>query len=266
MDFELKKSYTSSDLVKIMSLLRGEGGCPWDREQTHSSIRDNFIEETLEAVEAIDNSDVALLKEELGDVLLQIVFHSQIESEAGSFCFDDVCDGICKKLIFRHPHIFGDKSASDSSDVLKIWDEAKRKEKSQSTFAETLEAVPKTFPSLMRAQKVQKRAAKSGFDYPELSFAWEDLESELDELSEAIKNKDEENIKEELGDVLFSVCNVSRLLGLNGEDALNASTKKFIKRFSLLEEIASKNKIVLESCSLDELNELWDQAKDILKK
>ena len=266
MEFDFKNKYDSQDLVKIMELLRSENGCPWDKEQTHSSIRGDFIEETYEALEAIDKDDVDMMKEELGDVLLQVVFHSQIEKEKGSFDFDDVCDGICKKLILRHPHIFKNEKANNSSDVLKIWDSVKKKEKNQKTATETLKAVPACFPALMRAQKVQKRAAKTGFDYGEISYAWSDMESEVKELSSAIENKDAENIKEELGDILFSVCNVARFLGLDSEEALTASTEKFISRFEVLEGLANKNNLVLENCSMEELDVLWRQAKDILTK
>lgn len=172
-DFAFKETYSIEDLLAIMRILRGENGCPWDREQTHQSIRNNFIEETYEAVEAIDNSDPVLLEEELGDVLLQVVYHAEMEREAGRFSFEDVADGICQKLIQRHPHIFGDVVAGTTDEVLDNWDEIKKKTKGQTTYTDTLKSVPKVFPSLMRAAKVQKRAAKSGFAYPDGNWAME---------------------------------------------------------------------------------------------
>ena len=189
-DFTIKDHYKVDDLLRIMELLRGEGGCVWDREQDHHSIRNNFIEETYEAVEAIDREDPALLQEELGDVLLQVVFHARMEEEAGRFTFSDVCDGICKKLIYRHPHVFGDVSVENSSQVLENWDKLKTVEKHQETAVSTLEAVSKALPALVRAAKVQKRAGKVGFEYPALSDALGDLRSEIAELEEALSRED----------------------------------------------------------------------------
>lgn len=260
-DFEFKENYRISDLLQIMRILRGEGGCPWDREQTHQSIRRNFIEETYEVVEAIDNGDTALLLEELGDVLLQVVFHTQMEAEQGAFSFDDVCDGICKKLILRHPHIFGDVTAETPDEVLKNWDEIKKQEKGQKTQSEAVRSVPKTLPALMRGAKVQQRAAKTGFDYPDLSDALGDLESELAELKEAISGGDRAAVDEEFGDLLFSCVNVSRFLHLDAEESLTRSTEKFIRRFSEVEKLAEQNGADMKTASLDELNQLWAQAK-----
>lgn len=260
-DFEFKENYRISDLLQIMRILRGEGGCPWDREQTHQSIRRNFIEETYEVVEAIDNGDTALLLEELGDVLLQVVFHTQMEAEQGAFSFDDVCDGICKKLILRHPHIFGDVTAETPDEVLKNWDEIKKQEKGQKTQSDAVRSVPKTLPALMRGAKVQQRAAKTGFDYPDLSDALGDLESELAELKEAISGGDRAAVDEEFGDLLFSCVNVSRFLHLDAEESLTRSTEKFIRRFSEVEKLAEQNGADMKTASLDELNQLWAQAK-----
>ena len=265
MNFEFKENYRISDLLQIMRILRGEGGCPWDREQTHQSIRRNFIEETYEVAEAIDNGDTALLLEELGDVLLQVVFHTQMEAEQGTFSFDDVCDGICKKLILRHPHIFGDVTAETPDEVLKNWDEIKKQEKGQKTQSDAVRSVPKTLPALMRGAKVQQRAAKTGFDYPDLSDALGDLESELAELKEAISGGDRAAVDEEFGDLLFSCVNVSRFLHLDAEECLTRSTEKFICRFSEVEKLAEQNGTDMKTASLDELNQLWAQAKKLVQ-
>lgn len=264
-NFEFKENYRISDLLQIMRILRGEGGCPWDREQTHQSIRRNFIEETYEVAEAIDNGDTALLLEELGDVLLQVVFHTQMEAEQGTFSFDDVCDGICKKLILRHPHIFGDVTAETPDEVLKNWDEIKKQEKGQKTQSDAVRSVPKTLPALMRGAKVQQRAAKTGFDYPDLSDALGDLESELAELKEAISGGDRAAVDEEFGDLLFSCVNVSRFLHLDAEECLTRSTEKFICRFSEVEKLAEQNGTDMKTASLDELNQLWAQAKKLVQ-
>ena len=189
-DFTPKDAYGIADLVEIVRLLRAPGGCPWDREQDHHTIRKNLIEETYEVAEAIDLEDRALLREELGDLLLQVVLHAQMEAEAGTFDFSGVCNDICQKLIVRHPHVFGQVSAKDTDEVLKNWEAIKQRTKGQTTAAQTLESVPKTLPALMRAEKLQKRAAKTGFDYPDLQWAVGDLESELREVKEAIAKGD----------------------------------------------------------------------------
>lgn len=188
MKFTAKEHYTVSDLVEIMEILRSEEGCPWDREQTHESIRKNFIEETYEVLEAIDEKNPAHLREELGDVLLQVVFHAQIEQEKGSFDFDGVADEVCKKLIVRHPHVFGSIQVADSREVLKNWDQIKKETKRQETYTQTLQSVPKLLPALMRAQKIQQRAARAGDGLPDLAFALSDLESEIAELREAVES------------------------------------------------------------------------------
>lgn len=260
-DFTCKENYQIHDLQRIMQLLRGEGGCPWDREQNHRSIRGNLIEETYEAVEAIDTDNAALLCEELGDVLLQVVFHCQMEAELGGFTFEDVCDGICKKLILRHPHIFGDVVADTSAEVLKNWDAIKQVEKKQETAASTLEAVSKALPALIRSCKVQKRAAKSGFCYSDVKGALDDLKSEIKELEQAIAMQDDQNVSEEMGDLLFSAVNVSRMLKKDPEEALYCSTDKFIRRFKLAEELVMAEGGQLVQCTPDKLESLWRAAK-----
>ena len=260
-DFSKKDRYTIEDLREIMKLLRSENGCPWDKKQDHHSIRNNFLEETYEVLEAIDQNDTEHLKEELGDVLLQVVFHAQMEDEEKRFNFDDVCDGICKKLILRHPHIFGDVKADDSETVLKNWDAIKKEEKGQKTATDTLESVPKVFPALMRSEKVQKRAARAGFDYPGISDALNDLKSEILELEQAIHEQDAENQKEELGDLLFSCVNVARFIKVDAEEALGSSCEKFIHRFAIVEQLAQEQGVNMAEASIDRLNELWYQAK-----
>ena len=244
-----------------MEILRGENGCPWDREQTHESIRGNFIEETYEAVEAIDKKDTALLREELGDVLLQVVFHACMEEEAGSFDFGDVVNDICQKLIVRHPHIFSDVTVKDTEEVLDNWEAIKNRVKGTKTQTERLEAVPKVYPALMRSQKVGSRAAKAGMDYQSAETAWKDLESELAELQEAVKEKSQEHIEEELGDLLFSVTNVARHLGIDSEYALTRSCDKFIKRFAAAEELAEEQGVNMKDASSAVLDQLWKEAK-----
>lgn len=263
MDFQQKDRYEFSDLVKIVKLLRGENGCPWDKEQTHESIRQNFIEETYEAIEAIDTKDTELLKEELGDVLLQVVFHAVMEEETGSFDVNDVADGICKKLIIRHPHVFSDVVANDTEQVLKNWDNIKMQTKSQKTQTQAMQSVSKSLPALMRSQKLQQKAAKVGFDWENVDGALEKLEEEIGELRQAIKNNDKANQSEELGDVLFSAVNVSRFLKIDSEKALYDSCEKFVSRFEKVEKAAQEQNIDMKNADLNTLDSLWDKAKEI---
>lgn len=256
-----KDVYDMSDLLSIMSILRQPDGCPWDKEQTHASIRNNMIEEAYEVVDAIDKSDDTSLCEELGDILLQVAFHSQIAKDEGSFEFSNVVDGVCKKLILRHPHIFGQVSAETVDKVLDNWDAIKRVEKHQTSYTDTLTSVPMSFPALMRAAKVQKRAGKAGFDWDDVSGALDKLPEETEELTKAIQNNDPANIAEELGDLLFAVVNVSRFLKVDPEQALNASTDKFIKRFSAVEAKVSDSGKDMKELSLSELDEIWNKVK-----
>lgn len=261
MDFKEKENYNFNDLVEIVKILRAPGGCPWDMEQTHKSIRSNFIEETYEAIEAIDTEDTELLKEELGDVLLQVTMHAEMESEQNSFDINDVCDGVCKKLIVRHPHVFGNVNADTSEQVLKNWDAIKMKTKSQKSQAQVMDSVSKALPSLMRSTKVQQKAAKVGFDWDSVDGALDKLVEECDELKQAIKNNDKENQHEELGDVLFSAVNVARFLGIDSEHALYDACDKFIDRFSKVESLANERGIDMKTASLSELDSLWDEVK-----
>ncbi len=260
-DFKRKESYNVQDLIKIMQILREPGGCPWDAEQTHESIKKNLIEETYEVIEAINKDDKELLCEELGDLLMQVVFHAQMEQEAGVFYFDTVSDGVCKKLIERHPHVLGDVSISGVDDVLTNWDAIKRKTKKQKTTTESMLSVPRELPALMRAAKLQKKAADVGFDWSEVSGALDKLEEEIAELRQAISNNDGENMAEELGDLLFSAVNVSRFIKADAEEALTAASDKFLARFTTVEQLASERGIDMKSAGIDELDRLWDEAK-----
>lgn len=258
-NFEYKETYTVEDLRRIVALLRAPGGCPWDREQTHESIRRNFIEEAYEVAEAIDEKNPAHLKEELGDVLLQVLFHASIEEDAGRFDLDGVADGICKKLIFRHPHVFGDVTVSGTDEVLTNWDALKREEKSQQTYTDTLTSVSKSLPALWRAEKVQKKAKKAGFDWEDIQGALDKLSEEIDELREAVEQNT--NTQEELGDLMFAAVNVSRFLHADPEETLNAATEKFISRFAKVDTLAREQGRDMAQMSLAELDELWKTAK-----
>ncbi|MBR2715271.1 MAG: nucleoside triphosphate pyrophosphohydrolase [Ruminococcus sp.] len=261
MNFELKSRYGFEDLVEIMRILRSPDGCPWDRVQTHKSIRQNFIEETYEAIEAIDTEDVELLREELGDVMMQVVFHSLMEEEVGSFDISDVCDEVCKKLIVRHPHVFSDTIADTADEVLKNWDKIKMQTKSQKSQSEVLGSVSKSLPALMYSQKVQHKAAKVGFDFEKTDDAIGKVNEELTELKDAISRNDEENMSEELGDLLFSVVNVARFIKVDSEKALYDATLKFTDRFAKVEALCKERSIDMANAPISVLDSLWDEVK-----
>lgn len=257
---DLEKShYDFQDLLEIMSRLRQpEDGCPWDVAQTHESIRRNFIEEAYEVCEAIDEKNNAHLCEELGDVLLQVVFHAQIAREEGAFSMDDVCTGICKKLILRHPHIFGSVSGvKTAGDTLALWEEVKRQEKHQETYTDAMNGVAKSLPALIYAEKIQSRAKRSGFDWPTVQGALDKLREEACELEQAIAQNG--NVEDELGDVLFAAVNVSRKLSVDPEGALVGAAKKFMTRFAAMERMAGDK---LSDLSLTEMEALWQRAKE----
>ena len=260
-NFEFKNSYKFSDLVNIVAVLRGEGGCPWDAVQTHLTNKKHLNEETYEVFEAINKDDKVLLCEELGDLMLQAVFHAQIETEKNCFDIDAVCDGICKKLIERHPHVFGEVNVSNVDDVLTNWDDIKRRTKGQKTTTQAMQAVPRELPALMRSTKIQKKAKKAGFDWDSVNGALDKLEEEIAELREAIAADDDEASFDELGDVLFSAVNVSRFIDADAEEALTHATDKFFNRFSIVEQLAEKKGIDMKTSSLEELDKLWDEAK-----
>ncbi len=260
-DFECKSAYKLEDFRKIIELLRSPGGCPWDIEQTHESIRRNLLEEAYEVCEAIDEKDPEHLKEELGDLLMQVIFHSRMEEEKGVFNLDDVADAACKKLIYRHPHVFGQTEVSGSQEVLRNWDELKRREKSQTTSSKAMEDVAESLPALWRAEKIQKKAKKVGFDWPQVSGAEDKLSEELNELRQAMAQEDRAQIQEELGDLLFSAVNVARFYDIDPEQALHGSCEKFIRRFTFMETEADKNGKSLSDMTLSQMEELYQQGK-----
>jgi tetrapyrrole methylase family protein/MazG family protein len=254
--FETGKSFRIEDLVKIMELLRSPEGCPWDRVQTHQSIRQNMLEEAYEAADAIDHMDMDNLKEELGDVLLQVVFHASMAQEAGQFTFDDVVDGVCQKLVYRHPHVFGTVEASGPEGALSAWDAQKRAEKGQKTAADALDSVARALPGLTRAAKLQSKAAKAGFDWKDISPAMDKLSEELEEFRRAVE--EDSNVEEELGDLLFAAVKAGRFAGVDGETALQKACEKFIRRFRRVEALADGP---LDALDVPALEELWRRAK-----
>ena len=259
-NFDKKESYNVSDLEQIVAILRGPGGCPWDAEQTHESTRRDFLEEAYEVIEAINEGSTEHLKEELGDVLLQVVFHAQMEKEAGHFDLNDAADGVCKKLIYRHPHVFAQVEVSGSSEVLENWDQLKRVEKHQQTHTDALNSVARSLPALWRAEKVQKKARKAGFDWDDAAGPMDKLQEELDELKTAVSEGS--NIEEELGDLLFAAVNVARMQSVDPEEALVRATKKFMARFALVEQMAGDK---LKTMPIEDMIGLWNRAKEQTK-
>lgn len=250
-------------LCEIMHRLRSPGGCPWDREQTHSSLIKYLIEESYEVAEAIqENNDQELVKE-LGDVLLQVVFHSEIASGEGRFTVEDVLQAICYKMIERHPHVFGDARVEDSEAVLKQWEQIKKKERGES--ASVLDGVPQALPALLRAERLQCRAAKVGFDWDHPLQVIEKIEEELRELKDSL-NEGEKRIEEEVGDLLFAVVNLSRFLKIDSEQALQACNQKFIQRFQHIEDRLRAQGSSVDEATLAEMDTLWEEAKTSLKR
>lgn len=245
----------------IVRALRAPDGCPWDRKQDHRTLRPFVLEEACEVAEAIDTGEPAKLREELGDLLLQIVLHSVIGEENGTFGLDDVARDISAKMIRRHPHVFADVKVSGTEDVLRNWDEIKRAEKGDAAPKSVLEGIPADLPALMRAEKMQVKAARVGFDWPEVEQAMEKIPEELAELTAAYHSGDRDTIEEEIGDLLFAVVNVARFLEVDPEGALARTTRKFSARFRHIEESARRAGKRLEDMSLDEMDALWEEAK-----
>ena len=245
-------------LLRIMARLRAPDGCPWDREQNHASLRQSVIEEAYEVAAAINSGDDANLREELGDLLLQVVFHSQMASEEGRFVFDDCVRSIVEKLVRRHPHVFGSENAADADAVLTRWEEIKRAEKGDKPTS-ALDGVTDGLPALMRAEKVQKRAAKVGFDWTELPPVIAKVREELAEVEAAIGDADK--VEDEIGDLLFAVVNLARKLKTDGEVALQRATEKFSTRFRGVESLALARGLVMEKMALSELDAIWDEVK-----
>lgn len=248
-------------LMEVMRRLRAPGGCPWDAEQTHSSLRSSLIEESYEVLDALDREDMTALEEELGDLLLQIVFHAVIEEERSEFTMRDVTTGIVNKLIYRHPHVFGDVSVGSSDEVLTNWENLKQKEKHQSTVADAMRAVPASFPALMRSYKVQKKAAHVGFDWPNALEALPKVLEEAGEVREAIESGESAHISEEIGDLLFACVNTARLLKVDPELALGEATEKFMRRFIAMEALILSDGRHFEGMTLEEMDLYWEKVK-----
>ena len=251
--------YTFEDLVTVVELLRSEGGCPWDMEQTHKSIRNDFIEETYEVIEAIDTEDPVLLREELGDVLLQVVFHARIEQEQDVFGMEEVSNDICTKLIHRHPHVFGTVEVENSAEVLKNWEAIKGEEKQRVTVTDKLRAIPPMYPALMRAQKVGKKAAC--FDFGSADEVYKKLDEEIAEVKAAAETGDQAAVEEELGDLLLTVTSLARKLGVKSEEALFHATNKFIDRFEKVENAVIAAGKDMDTLTMAELDAIWDTIK-----
>ena len=258
-DLGNKKDF--QDLLDIIETLRNPGGCPWDREQTHESLKSALLEECYEVIDAIENEDEDALIEELGDVLLQVVFHASIGKEDGYFDIMDVIGGISNKMINRHPHVFGNEEANTSEQVLVNWDEIKKEEKGIKTLTEEMQNIAKSLPATTRAYKVQKKAKKVGFDWNDVNYAMDKVKEELNEIKEVYNCEDKSIIEDEVGDLLFACINVARFLEVDGELALDKTIKKFIKRFSYIENEAIKNNKNLKDMTLEEMDKLWEEAK-----
>lgn len=253
-----EKTYTFSDLIDIMKVLRGENGCPWDKAQNHQSIKYALLEEACEAMEALDKNGYDAFSDELGDVLLQVVFHAQIGEENGTFNINDVLFHVCNKLITRHTHIFGNDKSDSSDNALDIWEANKKAEKGLKSQTEIMRDVCSALPQLIRAEKIQKKAAKVGFDWENVDGAYDKLQEEIAELKNA---KTQEHIEEEFGDLLFSCVNIARFLHINPEEALKKASDKFINRFEQVEMKATDAGKSLENMTLAEMDELWDSVK-----
>ena len=263
-------SKTFDQLVNVMARLRAPGGCPWDREQTYESLAPYLLEESYEAFDAIqeatETGDTANLSDELGDVLLQVVFHSTIAKEKGDFTIDDVAEGVAQKLILRHPHVFEDKKLETADDVLDNWDDLKKAEqkargKKVKNEGSILDDVPKAFPALIEGNKITKKAAKVGFDWENTDQVFEKLDEEVGELKEAISSKEKPHIEEEIGDLLFVVVNLARKLGVEPENALKKTNRKFRKRFRFIEDELKGEKKTFADVNLEKMDALWDKAK-----
>ena len=254
-----KKYKNLEELIDVVAKLRAPDGCPWDREQTHTSLRPNMLEEAYEAVDAIDENDMAHLREELGDVLLQVLLHSQIASESNEFTLDDVAKELKEKLIHRHPHVFGTAKINNADDVLKIWDKLKSEEKTERKSA--MDGLSRSQAALISAQKISKRAVKTGFEWPNEESLYDCVMSEIEEFKEAEIEKDKNHMEEEMGDILFAIVNLARWNKIDAEQALLKANKKFEKRFRKMEDLATKP---LNDYSFEEFDNLWKQAKKSL--
>jgi len=252
-------------LIEIVAKLRAPGGCPWDREQTHKSILNCLLDETYEFFEAVDEDDSAKMREELGDVLLQVVLHSQIADEAKKFNIDDVAKDIGDKLIRRHPHVFGDVKAGSSDEVVRNWEQIKKSEYSEERRKYVVDDIPDALPALFRAEKMQKRAAQVGFDWKDISPVLDKVEEEFGEFRVALKNGDKVNAEEEIGDLLFALVNVARHQKISAENALRAATNKFARRFRFVEDKFKESGKDMRKATLEEMDVYWNQSKRELR-
>jgi len=249
------------DLIALMAKLRAQDGCPWDRKQTTESLKPFLIEECYEVLDALDEGSPEKIKEELGDLLFQIVFHARIAEEQGLFSFQDIISNNIEKMIRRHPHVFGDARLGTDKEVLANWEEIKKKEKGYEQRKSILEGVPPHLPSLLRAHSIQERAARIGFDWSRIDDALPKLDEEIAEFKDSLELEDASGIEEELGDIFFMLVNISRFLGVNPENALRKTISKFIQRFRFIEESALDEGRSLSNMTLDEMEELWQKSK-----
>jgi len=259
---ETESQHPVARLREIVARLRAPGGCPWDREQTHTSLRGALIEEGYEVIDAIEREDDENLKEELGDLLLNVVMHAQIADERGAFAIEEVAAHVCEKMIRRHPHVFGDKQADTSGQVLRQWEQIKRTEKG-GLSAGLLDGMATALPALLRAQNVQKKAGRAGFDWPDVAPVFDKLEEEIGEVREAIASGDTKAVEHEVGDILFSAVNLARKLGVDAETALASTTNRFIRRFQAVERDLAKTGRRVENTPLAELDRIWDKIKKL---
>lgn len=257
-----KNHYTYEDLVQIIEDLRSENGCSWDKKQTHESLREHILEESYEFVEAIDNHDVANMKEELGDILLQVVMHAQIAKEAQNFNIEDVVDGIARKLVYRHPHVFSEHQGISPEEVKDQWDELKAKEKQHTSKTESMMSIAKALPALTRANKIAEKTKKIGFFWDASEPIIEKVKEELGEVQKEVENKDLVALEEEIGDLLLSVVNLSSFLEINPEFALTKALEKFINRFRYIENSAFAMEKQLSDMTLEEMDFLWNKCKN----
>lgn len=250
-----------NNLLKIMSRLRGKKGCPWDKEQTTESLKPFLIEEAYEVIEAIDEKSPEKMKEELGDLLLQVVFHAQLAKERKEFDMEDILETLEEKLIRRHPHVFGDASYEDAKEVLVQWEKIKKEEKANIKRESMLDSVPKELPALLRAHRLQDKASRVGFDWKHINDVFAKVEEEIKEFKGAVEEKKPDEIEDELGDIFFALVNVARFLEINPEDALRKTISKFISRFRYIEEKAKEAKRELSDMTLEEMDKFWEEAK-----
>ncbi|MGL6174242.1 MAG: nucleoside triphosphate pyrophosphohydrolase [Cellulosilyticaceae bacterium] len=255
--------YNYQELIEIIKTLTGENGCEWDKKQTHESLMPHLLEESYELIDAIKNQDVINMQEELGDILLQVLMHAQIAGEAGNFTIEDVINGLASKLVYRHPHVFNENQKIAVEEVEKNWEELKRKEKKQNTQTEAMEAVAKSLPALVRAQKIVKKADEVGFNWNSYEPVIEKIKEELTELIEEVKKQDCNKIEEEMGDLLFSVVNLAYILQINPEFALTNGVEKFINRFRYIENSAFQAGKQLSQMTLEEMDRFWEECKNV---